>query len=322
MISVVMPAYNSERYIAAAIESILNQTMADFEFIIVDDGSTDSTLQIIQCYAAKDARIRVIHNDHGGASHAMNTGIAAACGEWVVVMHSDDVSMPNRLERLMHYAKAAPEVVIWGSNGIYLSATDRKMGSFFVGPTSSADFHSLREKAEIVQVIHPTAMMRRDLLLKLNSYDETIRVAEDIELFDRLALHGELRTIDEPLIQYRIHRQSLSMLYFMEMHALAEYIRERQRCRLANRAIPDREAFLADFRNQPRPKQIRIMMSELSRLHYRNAGAAIGEGRPLGAVYHTALAVTLNPRYAVQRVWRQVLSSRARQRLRMTGDSV
>lgn len=104
-ISVVMPAYNSARFIRQAIESILNQTYPSFEFIIVDDGSTDDTLSIALAYAERDRRVRVIQSNHAGPSTAANTAMAQATHDWVAIMHADDVSLPYRLERLVKAAR-------------------------------------------------------------------------------------------------------------------------------------------------------------------------------------------------------------------------
>lgn len=316
MISVVMPAYNSEAFIGQAIESILKQTFTDFEFIIVDDGSTDRTLDIIRSYAAGDDRIRLIQASHGGVSRAMNTGIQNATREWVAVMHSDDVALPQRLERQIEAAQVNPEVVIWGTNGYHINAAGKRLSAFFVGPKTSEEYHERRNRGEIVQVIHPTAMLRREIVLAVGGYNSRMDVCEDIDLFDRMMIHGELRTIDEPLMEYRIHNASLSMKYFMRQHILAAYVSQRQISRLNNQPEPDLDEFLTAYQNQPWRVRFRLTMTELSRLHYRSVGLALGEKHALRALYHASIAILLNPAYAIGRAWTQVFSKEARQRLR------
>ncbi len=115
MISVVIGAYNAERYIARAVESMLAQTYTDFELIAVDDGSTDRTAAILRSCAARDARVRVIEAAHQGISGAANRGIAAARQAWIARMDADDIALPHRLERQLAAAAAAPEVVLWGA---------------------------------------------------------------------------------------------------------------------------------------------------------------------------------------------------------------
>jgi len=115
MISIVMPAYNAEKYIAQAIESILNQTFQDFEFIIVNDGSTDNTLKIIEQYAAQDRRIRLVQIDHVGTSAAKNAGVEVAKSDWIAMMDADDISLPQRLEKQVQAAQKSPTVVVWGT---------------------------------------------------------------------------------------------------------------------------------------------------------------------------------------------------------------
>ena len=124
-VSVVMPAYNSDRFIAEAIESILNQTYRHFEFLIVNDGSTDETSSIASNYAERDPRVRVIESNHGGPSRALNTGIEHAEYEWLAIMHADDVSLPNRLERQLKAACLNPKVVAWGAYAYHVNSAGK-----------------------------------------------------------------------------------------------------------------------------------------------------------------------------------------------------
>src|SRR3954451_4203431 len=98
-VSVLMPAFNAEHYILEAVESVLSQTHTDFELIIVDDGSTDNTLSVVEPYARKDKRVKVISHPNMGISHSLNRALDLASNEWIVCMHADDIMLPNRIER-------------------------------------------------------------------------------------------------------------------------------------------------------------------------------------------------------------------------------
>src|SRR3954447_7753370 len=104
-VSVLMPCYNAERFLPEAIQSILDQTFRDFEFVIVDDGSTDNTRNVLRMFAEGDDRIRVIDNDHGGISGALNRGIQECRGEWIARMDGDDIALPDRLEKQIAAAR-------------------------------------------------------------------------------------------------------------------------------------------------------------------------------------------------------------------------
>src|ERR1700726_1508117 len=114
-ISVLMPVYNAERYVAEAVESILSQTFADFEFIIIDDGSKDRSLAILEEYAARDPRIRLVSRPNTGIVKALNQGLALASGELVARMDADDIAMPERLAKQRDYLADHPECVMVGS---------------------------------------------------------------------------------------------------------------------------------------------------------------------------------------------------------------
>ena len=133
---VVMPAYNAEDFIKPAVDSILNQTYKDFELIIVDDGSTDKTLEIARAYETQDDRVRVICKNNGGPAEAMNTGLKEARYPWVAVMHSDDIALPDRFARQMQAVEANPDVVIWGTNGYHINSKGDRLSVFKVGPTT------------------------------------------------------------------------------------------------------------------------------------------------------------------------------------------
>ena len=114
-VSVCMPVYNTERYVAEAVESILAQTLGDFEFVIIDDGSTDGSRAILEPYAKQDDRIRLISRPNTGIIGARNEALGLAKGELIAVMDSDDVALPERFEVQVAYLREHPEVVCLGS---------------------------------------------------------------------------------------------------------------------------------------------------------------------------------------------------------------
>ena len=169
-VSVVMPVYNGERFLAAAIESVLSQTFSDFEFIIVDDGSRDGSARTIQDYAKRDSRIRVIeHRDNRGEASARNTGIAAATGDYIAGMDADDVSLPERLRRQAEFLDAHAEI-----GGVGVSARrvseDLKPIQDYKLPASHA-LIAYDILAGGPALIRSTVMTRRDLLVESGGYD-------------------------------------------------------------------------------------------------------------------------------------------------------
>jgi glycosyltransferase involved in cell wall biosynthesis len=313
MISVVMPVYNGQRFLARAMDSLLAQTFTDFEVIVVDDGSTDDTPAILRRYAEQDARVRVIRGDHAGISAALNRGIEASTHAWIARMDADDVASPDRFAKQIAGAAAHPEVVVWGSYAQHVDANGRVLGVSRTGPTSVDEFRRLRAAGEDVYVIHPTSMLRKDVVLRVGGYDGRFNYCEDFELFDRMAEHGPVVALPEPLLQYRIHATSVSMQRFFTMRTFAAFVRARHKTRLAGATLTYDQFERAACERSPLARALDALHTT-SGFYYRKAGLAAAEGAKPRAAMFLAVSAALNPFYALPRVWDQVLSNRLRRR--------
>jgi glycosyltransferase involved in cell wall biosynthesis len=199
-----MPAYNAERYAAAAVESILAQTFRDFEFLIVDDGSTDGTRAILERYAAADPRIRLVSRPNTGYVVALNEMLARARGEFIARMDSDDISMPTRLERQLAYLDANPDCVMVGSRVRIIDPDGRPltvMGDALTHEEIDAALMAARGQ----MVYHPSVVFRRGPLLAVGPYRLEYEPSEDMDIFLRLAEVGRVVNLAEPLLEYREH---------------------------------------------------------------------------------------------------------------------
>jgi glycosyltransferase involved in cell wall biosynthesis len=312
MISVVMPAYNCERFIGEAIESILTQTLKELELIVVDDGSTDGTRARIVGYARRDSRLRMLATGHGGPSQALNLGIEHARYPWLAVMHADDVSLPNRLATQLKAARELPRVIAWGAYAHHVNGSGRRLGLSSVGPITENEFQDMRMRGQVVHLIHPTVMMRKEAVDEVGRYDPAFDGSEDLELFDRLATLGPLLAVPEPLVLYRIHRSSVSMQRFLRMRVYTRYVRARHRARLAGEPLPSWNAFLRDYEAARIFTRLRRQADDLSQYSYRRAAVAYAEGRYLSSLAHYGVSTCLNPRYALRRAWNQKFSQEAR----------
>lgn len=221
-VSVLMPAYNARRYVARAVESILAQTFDDFELLIIDDGSTDDTRQILERLAARDARVRVVSRPNTGYVVALNELIGMARGELLARMDADDVALPERFARQVAYLRDHPEVVCLGGGTQTIDGAGRVVG---LDEGRGLD----HEEALAVALsgsspmVHPTIMVRRSAMEAVGGYQVRHWPAEDLDLYLRLAEVGRLARLPEAVLQYRYHPGSVS-----EKHQQAQLERFRE----------------------------------------------------------------------------------------------
>ncbi|SRR5579883_36699 len=310
MISVVMPAYNASSFIAESIESILNQTFQNFELIIVDDGSTDNTVEIIQRY--RDPRVRLMQAEHAGVCLALNMGIKASQYPWIARIDADDVALPQRLEMQINAAMENPHVVVWGTYANHLSATGKILSFQRQGPRNEAEFDRLKQAGEIPFVIHPTALFRKDVFWQAGGYDPRFTLAQDLELWSRLMHYGPILVIPEPLLLYRVHQKSASMAKFFHQQAFCRYIMARHRARIAGTPLPDLDTFQQAETKAPIVTKLTQAVHLWGQFYYRQAGLHIAEKNYVKGGMCLSLAITANPTYALPRLWKQTLSPDAR----------
>jgi hypothetical protein len=222
LISVVMPAYNSERYLKEAIESILHQTFRDFEFIIIADCSTDGTDAILNGYRQKDGRIRIYHQEKKGLIYALNKGCSLAGGKYIARMDADDVSLPNRLERQVNYLEAHPEIGILGTGIQYLDEAG-KLGESLQNPADPVTIGFYLYFANCI--VHPSVMMRREIVSYLGGYRTDALHAEDYDLWARACNVTKIANLPEVLLQLRLWRGSVSQLNLSQQNQCVVEIR-------------------------------------------------------------------------------------------------
>jgi len=208
LISVLLPFYNSEQYLAQAIASILNQTYHHFELILLDDGSSDGGLAIAQKYADLDQRIRIIHHPNLGICKTLQKGVNIAQGKYIARMDADDIAFPNRFELQVNYLEQHPSCVVLGS-GIIIIDSDEDI---ICTPRVSQDHESILSellKWQGPRLCHPTVVMRTQAVKECGGYEQS-PLHEDIDLFLKLTQYGKLANLPERLLKYRWQLKSIS----------------------------------------------------------------------------------------------------------------
>jgi glycosyltransferase involved in cell wall biosynthesis len=205
-----MPVYNAERYLAEAVESILGQTLGDFEFLILDDGSTDGSRRILEGYAARDRRIRLTSRANRGLVATLNELIDQAQGEFLARMDADDIALPERFQRQVDYLRAHPECSVVGCRTRVIDPDGDSLCDWFTAePHAVIETLLLRGEAVGSVLCHPSVLMRRDAVLAAGKYRE-FAIGEELDLFLRLAESSRLAILPEVLLKYRVHAESFT----------------------------------------------------------------------------------------------------------------
>ncbi|HUQ79569.1 MAG TPA: glycosyltransferase [Gemmatimonadaceae bacterium] len=205
-VTVLMPVYNGERFIAEAAESVLSQTYGAFELLVVDDGSTDGTRDVLA--SVKDPRLIVVHNEANvGLARTLNRGLSLARGEYVAHHDADDVSEPMRLIHQVSHLDADSSIALVGSDYTKIDEASAWLGDRSL-PVEPA--HIAWALAFYCPIVHSAVTYRRRVVLDVGGYDVRYAYSPDYDLWSRLAANHRLASVRLPLVRYRIRHDSLT----------------------------------------------------------------------------------------------------------------
>lgn len=202
LVSVVMVVCNVDAFLAKSIESILGQTFIDFEFIIVDFGSTDQTKAIVSSYAAKDSRIKLHEIPNCGLAAARNAGGFLARGRYIAIMDADDISLPNRLQLQFDFLEKHPDICLVGGATEWIDATGRALGIHRF-PTEDHKINSTL--AVEFPLCHPTVLIRTQTFVLVGGYREAFVYGEDYDLWLRIVEQFRCANLSQVVLKYRNH---------------------------------------------------------------------------------------------------------------------
>jgi glycosyltransferase involved in cell wall biosynthesis len=221
LISVVLPVYNAEKFVAEAIYSILNQSIENFELIIINDGSKDGTIHILEQFKRSDERVILVSRENRGLVESLNEGISISRGKWIARMDADDISLPNRFERQLQWLDQTSADIC----GSWVRLFGTSKSHILKHPQTDAAI-----KMEILfgtPFAHPAVMMKTDLVKQLR-YDKAWEKCEDYDLWERAARAGwKMTNVPEILLLYRQHSSQISSSAFAYQQLLTQKIRRR-----------------------------------------------------------------------------------------------
>lgn len=216
MISVLMPVYNAWPYLCEATNAILTQTERRFEFVIVNDGSTDNSAAYLEQIARQDERIRLIQHERTDLADVRNELVKLAQGEYLVWADADDVSMPDRVAKQVNYLNSHPECACVGSWALAIGPASHPFRRLKT-PTSHDEIDAQHMRGHGGAILNPTACMRRSVVLQVGGFRQQFPPSEDYDLLLRLAEVGQLANLPEFLVQYRFHRGNATFQRQQEM---------------------------------------------------------------------------------------------------------
>lgn len=240
LVSVVIPAYNSERWIEETLKSVLNQTYPNIEVIVVDDGSTDNTFSIVDKFKN---RVKYLQKKNGGSASARNMGIRKSVGEWIALLDADDLWITDKIQTQMDYLKNHTDVY-WVYSDAYIFSDKVAKDEYRIGSTTKMFSGDVLEPLIMEDFIpSPTPVINRKVFNDVGIFDESIKRSEDWDLWLRIAAHYKVGFVDKPLAKYRMHLLSKSS-------SIGPKFTLESRKKIINKAISDNKERLQKFHSQ------------------------------------------------------------------------
>ncbi|MGA7831606.1 MAG: glycosyltransferase [Terracidiphilus sp.] len=302
-VSVVLPAYNSHKFIGRAIESVLAQTYRNFELIVIDDGSTDNTLQIIKKYAEQDARIKVYMQRNSGMAATLNRGIHLAANEWIFRMDNDDLMRPNRLERQLAFIGEHPELAVASSLVRHIDAKDQVIGKDKSQLTTYESVDQLVAANELIGFNHPAVALRKSAVCDVGGYRQEFWPAEDIDLWNRLVEKGyKILVQPEYLLDYRMHGSSASISRARLTRTKVRWLKDSMLRRRQGKPEQDLDSFLQSQRTAPLFTRMNRERKDLAKIFYKAAVLHYAERQYVRLFIKLFVAVLLQPGLVLNQV--------------------
>lgn len=310
-VSVLLPAYNAQRYLEEAVRSVLAQTHTQFELILIDDGSTDSTLSIMQSLAAADDRIRILSHENMGMGRSLNDAMQKAAHDWIVRMDADDVMPPHRIESQLRFLADNPHLVVASTLVKYIDGTGRMIGQGVSDYVTHQRVREACEKNVIVGFHHPAVIMRKDVALGVGGYRSEFWPCDDQDLWNRiLEKHPDGVIVqNEYLMHYRIHNGSACVGSARLVQQKLAWVEACIGARRSGKPEPTWEEFMRLARSGGAFKRMNRARQEWARAFFKAASAHYSNRRRFSFVLALSIAGLLEPTYVIHRIVPQLRGS-------------
>lgn len=302
-VSVLMTVYNGMPYLRLSVESILNQTLESFDFVIVDDGSSDETVAYLD--QLSDPRVKIIRQPNRGTAAAANHGLEYISTPFVARMDADDIAMPHRLAKQLAFMKSNPGVGLVGSQVAPIGSAG--VGNSLRLPQTHEAIHASMLKGRH-GLAHSSVMIRTSVLKELGGY-WSFPLIDDWDMMLRVGEVSELANVPEVLLHYRVHEGSLNGKSMLRMHRHISYAIERANRRSHNKAQISFEEFEALMAKRPVWRKWSEGLHVYALAQYRVAIAEIHGGKKLGGYLRLGWSACCSPSRTIHRLGRILKSS-------------
>jgi glycosyltransferase involved in cell wall biosynthesis len=301
-LTVLMTVYNGEKYLAEAIASILNQTYTNFEFLIIDDGSTDKSKTIIKAYASDDKRIRYIRTNHRGRIEALNLGLKEAVHDWIALQDCDDVSLPYRLQKQIEIIKGNPRIEVLSSYGYYIGPkSSHKLGLVKIGPENEQSYWQLVKNNKHIFLLNTAVVMHKETVIRAGGYRTSPLV--DLDLWSRLGDIGELMlVVNEPLVLCRRLFSSMTSRDVFDYQRRMRWIKKCMIERRVGREEPTYSTYCMSEKSAPLIIRFNQYRKDLGGFLYKNFGINLAFQRYVRGLSFALAALIVSPQYFLKKI--------------------
>ena len=297
-VSVLIPVYNAEKFLEKALDSVLNQSFPNFELLIINDGSTDSSAEIMNAYVLKDSRIIALHQPNAGQAIAINNLVSVAKSEWCVFMDADDLMMPDRLAKQIQFHNANPDVMASSGHCVYIDGKDQQCGlQTYHGLKTREDSFEAFEKKMLVNCAWTAFMVNKRIFVEIGGLRSAFWPGLDFDFMNRWIEKGHiLIIIQDYLMKYRIHGNSITMKSKFDF-VKSEYCNYCQYLRVNGLREISFEEYVAIQKNEPFFKKIRKKLYYYSAYYHKQAGISYHQKKIPSFMLKIAIAILFDYRY-------------------------
>ena len=304
LVSVILPVYNQEFFLEETIMSILSQSFRNFELLIIDDGSTDSSAKIIQKLSVTDSRIIAYFEANVGKSQATNNLVNKAIGEWCAFLDADDVMMPERLEKQVAFHKNHSEIHASSSHCYYINQTGNLFATQrYEGLSSLKEFKQTVFREEFITCSYTGLMVSRKVFVEIGGLQKKLEVCEDFEFFNRLVDRGFiLLVIPEVLMKYRIHPSAITVRKPLLVRDTISFVKHCFRLKRAGKPEISFEDFLKLQQQYSWWTKLNRRRFQYATIFFRDAGVSVLSKKYLLFLWQIAVSSALSPNYVFKKM--------------------